>query len=166
MDKAVSNTGPLIHLAEIGEFELLKIVSKIYIPKKVYEEVCTEGMAGEREVRNAENIEVLGVSREEIEKVRNKVDLKLDAGELQALALCNRVEVELFLTDDLDARDVGKQLGFGAEIIVLYLEAVLNQSVESQGVIAMAGYSTAKTMVYTKAEFVAFTDDECILGEA
>ena len=112
MDKAVSNTGPLIPLAEIGEFELLKIVSKIYIPKKVYEEVCTEGMAGEREVRTAENIEVLGVSREEIEKVRNKIDLKLDAGELQALALCNRVEVELFLTDDLDARDVGKQLGF------------------------------------------------------
>ncbi|KAF5434413.1 hypothetical protein C5S35_14270 [Candidatus Methanophagaceae archaeon] len=26
MDKAVSNTGPLIHLAEIGEFELLTMV--------------------------------------------------------------------------------------------------------------------------------------------
>ena len=25
MDKAVSNTGPPIHLAEIGEFELLKL---------------------------------------------------------------------------------------------------------------------------------------------
>jgi len=30
----------------------------------------------------------------------------------------------------------------------------------------MARYSKAKTMDYTKAEFVAFTDDECILGEA
>ncbi|KAF5426764.1 hypothetical protein C5S39_14470 [Candidatus Methanophagaceae archaeon] len=30
----------------------------------------------------------------------------------------------------------------------------------------MVGYSKAKTMEDTKAEFVAFMDDECILGEA
>jgi predicted nucleic acid-binding protein len=112
MDRAVSNAGPLIHLAEIGEFELLKIFSKICIPEKVYEEVCIEGMPGEREVRSAENIEVLIVSKEEIEKVSNKVDLKLDDGELEALTVCNRFKVKIFLTDDLDARDAGKQLGF------------------------------------------------------
>jgi len=78
MDKAVSNAGPPIHLAEIGEFELLKMFSKIYIPEKVHEEVCIEGMAGEREVRSAGNIEVLKVSKEEIENVSNKIDLKLD----------------------------------------------------------------------------------------
>jgi len=50
--------------------------------------------------------------------------------------------------------------------IVLCPEAIFNQSVESQVGIAMAGYSTARTMDYTKAEFVAFTDDECVLGEA
>jgi len=112
MDKAVSNAGPLIHLAEIGEFELLKIFSKICIPEKVYEEVCIEGMPGEREVRSAENIEVLSVSKEEIEKLSNKIDLKLDDGELEALTVCNRFKVKIFLTDDLDARDAGKQLGF------------------------------------------------------
>jgi hypothetical protein len=53
-----------------------------------------------------------------------------------------------------------------ADKIALCPEAVLNQSVEPQEVIAMTGYSKAKTMVYTKAEFMAFTDDECILGEA
>jgi hypothetical protein len=42
---------------------LLKIFSGIYIPRKVYEEVCIEGMPGEREVRSAENIEVLSVSK-------------------------------------------------------------------------------------------------------
>ena len=112
MDKVVSNAGPLIHLSEIERFELLKIFTKIYIPRKVYEEVCIEGMPGEREVRSAENIEVLSVSKEEIEKVSNKIDLKLDEGELQALTLCNRLKVKIFLTDDLDARDAGKHLGF------------------------------------------------------
>lgn len=112
MDKAVSNAGPLIHLSEIERFESLKVFTKIYIPGKVYEEVCIEGMPGEREVRSAENIEVLIVSKEEIEKTSNKIDLKLDEGELQALTVCNRVKVKIFLTDDLDARDAGKQLGF------------------------------------------------------
>jgi predicted nucleic acid-binding protein len=40
------------------------------------------------------------------------LSIKLEEGELQALTLCNRLKVELFLTDDLDARDAGKQLGF------------------------------------------------------
>ena len=66
MDKAVSNAGPLIHLAEIERFELLNVFTKIYIPEKVYKEVCIEGMPGEREVRNAENIEVLSVTKEEV----------------------------------------------------------------------------------------------------
>jgi len=54
MDKAVSNAGPLIHLSEIGRFELLKVFTKIYIPERVYEEVCVEGMPGEREVRSTD----------------------------------------------------------------------------------------------------------------
>ena len=112
MDKAVSNTGPLIHLAEIEGFELLRVFTKIYIPGKVCKEVCIEGMPGEREVRSAENIEVLSVSKEEIKKVSNKIDLKLDEGKLEALTLCNKLKIELFLTDDLDARDVGRRLGF------------------------------------------------------
>lgn len=112
MDNAVSNAGPLIHLAEIERFALLKVFTKIYIPEKVYKEACIEGMPGEREVRNAENIEVLSVSKEEIEKVSEKINLKLEEGELEALTLCNRLKVEIFLTDDLDARDAGKQLGF------------------------------------------------------
>ena len=112
MDKAVSNAGPLIHLSEIEKFELLKVFTKIYIPGKVYEGVCIEGMPGEREVSNAENIEVLSVSKEEIEKVSNEIDSKLEDGELEALTVCNRLKVKLFLTDDLDARDAGKQLGF------------------------------------------------------
>ncbi|RJS84204.1 DUF3368 domain-containing protein [Methanophagales archaeon] len=112
MDNVVSNAGPLIHLAEIERFALLKVFTKIYIPEKVYKEVCIEGMPGEREVRNAENIEVLSVSKEEVKKVSNEIGSKLEEGELEALTLCNRLKVEMFLTDDLDARDAGKQLGF------------------------------------------------------
>ena len=67
----------------------MKAFTKIYIPKKVYEEVCIEGMPGEREVRNAENIEVLSVSKEEVKKISNEIGSKLEEGELEALTLCS-----------------------------------------------------------------------------
>lgn len=52
------------------------------------------------------------MSKEEVKKVSNEIGSKLEEGELEALTLCNRLKVEIFLTDDLDARDAGKQLGF------------------------------------------------------
>ena len=50
-------------------------------------------MPGEREVRNAENIEVLSVSKEEVKKVSNEIGSKLGEGELEALTLCSRLKV-------------------------------------------------------------------------
>lgn len=85
--------------------------SKIYIPKRVYEEVCVEGMPGEREVRNAENIDVLEISENDLERMHGKISSGLDRGELEALALCETLGAKTFFTDDLDARDAGKKLG-------------------------------------------------------
>lgn len=51
MVEVVSNAGPLIHLAEIKCFGLLKVFSKVYVPKTVYREVCIEGKPGERELK-------------------------------------------------------------------------------------------------------------------
>jgi hypothetical protein len=49
--EAVSNAGPRIHLSEVGGFELLQMFSRLYIPERINEEVCIEGMPGERELR-------------------------------------------------------------------------------------------------------------------
>lgn len=110
--KAVSNAGPLIHLAEINCFELLKVFSKVYVPKTVYGEVCIEGKPGERELKNAEDIEVLEPTEGEVKKTEEALSIDLDVGELDALALSNQLGVGVFLTDDLDAREAGKKLGF------------------------------------------------------
>ncbi len=37
--KAVSNTGPIIHLSEIGYFHCLRIVENLFIPKSVESEI-------------------------------------------------------------------------------------------------------------------------------
>ena len=114
MAEAVSNSGPFIHLAQIGRFELLSMFSKIYIPKKVYEEVSIPDKPGEADLRSAGNIEVAEVSGNEVENIKMRISLKLEEGELQALCLCKSLGVNLFLTDDLDAREMGKK--FGLEI--------------------------------------------------
>lgn len=112
MDEAVSNSGPLIHLAQIGKFKLLSMFSKIYIPKKVHEEASILGKPGDVELRSAENIEVLKVLGSDVKSMKARIGLKLDEGELQALCLCEKLGMNLFLTDDLDARGTGKKLGF------------------------------------------------------
>ena len=47
--EAVSNSGPLIHLAQIGMFRF-GVFSVIYLPQKVYEEVCIKDMPGYCEI--------------------------------------------------------------------------------------------------------------------
>ncbi|MCS4541927.1 MAG: hypothetical protein HY929_06375 [Euryarchaeota archaeon] len=130
--EAISDSGPLIHLAQIEKFELLTTFSKIYIPRKVYEEVCVKGKPGETELKKAKNIEILEVLDEDTEKIRDKVgSFRLDEGELHALSLCNKLRKRIFLTDDLDAREAGENLGFkvhgSAGIIArAYREGLIN----------------------------------------
>jgi len=105
----VSNSGPLIHLAQTGMFHLLDIFSNIYIPRKVYEEVCIEGMPGCSEVKDAGNIKVLLVSDAETGVIKSKITGKLHEGELHALALSSKLN-KIFLTDDMGARCAAERL--------------------------------------------------------
>ncbi|MBF0606756.1 MAG: hypothetical protein HQL61_04270 [Magnetococcales bacterium] len=60
----VSNSSPLISLASIAEFDLLRLFFKeIYIPEAVYKEVVTQGQGrfGQKEVKNARWIRVVAV---------------------------------------------------------------------------------------------------------
>lgn len=107
--KVVSNSGPLIHLAQIGMLDLLDVFPVIYIPQKVYGEVCITGMPGYFEIKDKENIKVLQVSDADINLIKSKINEKLHDGEMHALALCNKL-AEVFLTDDMEARYAAEKL--------------------------------------------------------
>jgi len=107
--EVVSNSGPLIHLAQIGMFHLFSMFPVICIPQKVHEEVCIEGMPGCSEVKDAGNINVLQVPGTEVEGVKRKIKEKLHEGELHALAL-SKLGNKTFLTDDMDARCAAERL--------------------------------------------------------
>ena len=104
----VCNATPLILLAKLSEFQLLKsLYSRIYIPKEVYNEVVTEGKdkPGEKELRKAQEdwIEVRTVSNPN--KVKELKSLHgLEEGEAAAIILVQELKANFLLTDDKMAR--------------------------------------------------------------
>jgi predicted nucleic acid-binding protein len=105
---AVADTGPLIHLHEIGRFQLLTLFSQIHIPQTVWCEATLRQHPSEME------LESLGIMRRHQATPRSlpapTESFKLHQGELECLNLCRELKIPLLLTDDLDARNAAKEL--------------------------------------------------------
>ena len=98
---AVSDAGPLIHLAEIDSLELLSAFDTLLIPETVYEEVEAGGVPDG----------ISDLSYELVEADERSVESEeLDAGERAALAVAREHDV-ILLTDDLAAREVASDVG-------------------------------------------------------
>ena len=107
MVKAVSNSGPIIHLSEVNCFDALQIAD-VVIPSAVYHEVTRYDKPGSKELQNS-HIPVIRLNEEEkIFAKRLCGAYGIDAGEAEAIALCLSGKYQLFFTDDSDARDVGE----------------------------------------------------------
>ncbi|MGA9402853.1 nucleic acid-binding protein [Haladaptatus sp.] len=98
---AVSDAGPLIHLAEIDSLELLATFDTLLVPETVYGEVEAGGVPDG----------VSNLSYELVKAGENEIAFdELDAGERAALTVAKERAVVL-LTDDLAARDVASDAG-------------------------------------------------------
>jgi len=92
---AVSDAGPLIHLAEIDSLELFATFDTLLVPATVYEEVHAGGVPDG----------LADLSYELVEADDQSVEPEgLDAGERAAIAVAEEREIVL-LTDDLAARE-------------------------------------------------------------
>ena len=98
---AVSDAGPLIHLAEIDSLELLSTVDTLLVPETVYEEVDAGGVP--------DGLADLSYEFDEADGCRIGAE-KLDAGERAALAIADERGIVL-LTDDLAAREAASDAG-------------------------------------------------------
>jgi predicted nucleic acid-binding protein len=114
--KVVSNSGPLMALAKVGQIHLLtSLYEEILIPSAVYEETVANGLA--RGESDAISIQ-MAVTRQHLRVV--KVDeqnfseavlaLPLDRGERHAIELAIKENAECVLLDDMMARDAAQKL--------------------------------------------------------
>lgn len=104
MEKVVSNTSPIIHLAKIKKLGLLKNrFHKIIIPEEVYKECTVEGYEREeaRLIKEASWIEVL---KPENKKLVSLLQSDLDKGESEAIALALEIGADFIIIDDSDGR--------------------------------------------------------------
>ena len=98
---AVSDAGPIIHLAEIGSLELLETFDTLLVPETVYEEVDAGGVPDQLSDLQYEFVEA---------DERQVGTEELDAGERVAIAVAIDRGLVL-LTDDLAARDAAADAG-------------------------------------------------------
>ncbi|MCL9812756.1 nucleic acid-binding protein [Natranaeroarchaeum aerophilus] len=98
---AVSDAGPLIHLAEIDSLELLSTFDTLLVPETVYREVKAGGVPN--------GLADLSYGLVEADERRIEAE-ELDAGERAAIAVAKERGVVL-LSDDLAARKAASDAG-------------------------------------------------------
>jgi len=109
VDRAVSDTGPIIHLSEIGRLKALR-VAEVLIPPEVQREL-TKGKVG-AEINKFKFIRATSLSKRgnDIASILAR-RYSLSIGESEAIVLAKEKGINLIFTDDLDARDVAELEG-------------------------------------------------------
>lgn len=106
----VSNTGPLIALAEIGQFPLLRaLYGEIIIPPAVRAEAQDPTVNAALEAALAAGWVKIMAPRDLLAVQILRRDL--DPGESEALVVAQENHAELVIVDDLDARRMARALG-------------------------------------------------------
>lgn len=107
--QVVSNTGPLLHLREIGALSLLSQVGTLYIPKAVQVEIGYHDpdWSIDRPSWISEHLLTDTAQQEANSWYQAGV---LDPGEAEAIALARQLHADWFLTDDSAARVIAQEL--------------------------------------------------------
>jgi len=113
MSEIVSNTTPLIHLAKIKKYSLLKsLYNKIIISQEVKTEIVDEG-------KKFNKPDSLLIEKEiesgfiEVKKVNKLIEttLELESGELSTLSLAKKIKINEVFIDETLGRTAAKIVG-------------------------------------------------------
>lgn len=109
---AVSNTSPIMNLAIIGEFSLLRDqFGEVLIPEAVLEELRVEGnLPGSQSVRDAIKAGWIRIEEMKQDPLVRAMQRDLDKGEAEAIALAMQVNAEWVLMDERDGRKAAKSM--------------------------------------------------------
>ena len=107
----VSNTSPLVNLAAVGQLELLqRLYDKVVIPQSVHDEIVIAGAGqpGAIEIATFDWIETRQVAGRNLVA---SLQLELDDGEAEAIALTVELKADLILLDERKGRVIAARLG-------------------------------------------------------
>ncbi len=107
----VSNTSPITNLAAVGQVEVLRqLYEKVLVPQAVYEELTFGGarQPGGMEAQTLQWIETRHVADRVLVAA---LQMELDPGEAEAVALAVELKADLLLLDERRGRVVASRLG-------------------------------------------------------
>ena len=107
MDKVLSNTTPLIALADLNQLDLLhKLYDIVVIPQAVMDEITSEPARSRVSGCDWILIEDIGDPSQ-----RNGFTARLHAGEVDTIVLAGEQEADLVIMDDAEAKKTAKDKG-------------------------------------------------------
>lgn len=113
--KIVCDSGPLIHLAQVNHFSLLKeFFRELEINQVVFDEVIVEGIGrpGEKELRDALSKGWIKVSKLQNQSLIKKIEAEgLSQKDASVIALAVEKKAGLLISDDLLVRKVASDKG-------------------------------------------------------
>ena len=110
-DTPISDSGPIIHLSEIGQIGCLSLFQPVFVPKPVYEEIKAKSLPGFEEI-DREFFCVERITRADSAHIKNiSKRYKLSLTDASVLALAHRIKAKIVFTDDLEIREVAKLIG-------------------------------------------------------
>jgi len=107
----VSDTSPVTNLVAVGQLDLLRqLYDKVLIPQAVYREITYDDsrQPGATEVQTLEWIETRPVTDR---MLVTALQMELDEGEAEAIALAKELAADLLLLDERRGRAVASRLG-------------------------------------------------------
>ncbi|MCP4695955.1 MAG: hypothetical protein GY862_03760 [Gammaproteobacteria bacterium] len=147
----VTDAGPLIHLHEVNALALLQNFSELHIPDAVWEESTRYGRVPATMLKCLPNLARHHLSAD---KCLSSPALKhLQAGEKECLCLCEELQVSVFLTDDLAAREVAQKRGLTpvGSVGVIVKCCLANKIIPAQAEKALLQLYETSTLFVAKA---------------
>ncbi len=117
MSEAISDTGPILHLAEIGALSVLTIFKKVLVSNLVNEELRRYGidLVAEGQQRRELTFETKAVGQERVtELLRELAAFKLHRADASIIALADDLRIKPILTDDMELRKALESRGHEA----------------------------------------------------
>lgn len=116
--KAVFDTGPFLHLQEIGLLNILRLFKSILIADEVLKEL-KEKPNLQNSISKIKNIRLLQLKLKYKDISKLLVEkYNIDLAESGSISLALQEKAEVFITDDLDARTIAKNLNLEVHGIV------------------------------------------------
>lgn len=149
-DEAVSDTGPPIHLSQIGSLESFRIVDRLLIPLEVEDEFKKGGSP--EKLNEIDVIEVRRIEGKDVDRAGALArKYELDLGEAEAIVLAKEEKIPLIFTDDLNARRTAQMRGLEPHGSVGVLLRAYRNGINSEGetVIAIRNLHSNSTLYLT-----------------